>query len=149
MLKIAKPAVFALLALSIAVAQTEPGAKYLIIAHDSYVGPVQPLANWKTRKGALAKVVPVSEIGANSAAIQTYIRNAYSTWPVRPEFVLLAGQPSQIPAFANLHDCYYGNMTGDFKMEISVGRLPATTARECSTMVSKILAYERPSLAGD
>ncbi len=145
----AKSAFLALLVLAASVALAEPGAKYLIIAYDSYVGVVQPLANWKTRKGTLAKVVPVSEIGANSTAIQTYIRNAYNTWPVRPEFVLLVGQPSQIPAYANTHDCYYGNMTGDFKMEISVGRLPATTARECSTMVNKILAYERPSFIGD
>ncbi len=144
-----KSAAIALLLASVTTTLAEPGAKYLIIAHDSYVGSVQPLAEWKTRKGVLAKVVPISEIGANSTAIQTYIRNAYNNWPIRPEFVLLAGQPSLIPAYANTHDCYYGNMTGDYKMELSVGRLPATTARECSTMVNKILAYERPALAGD
>ena len=40
-------------------------------------------------------------------------------------------------------------MTGDYKMEISVGRFPCENARECSTMVNKTLAYERPPQGSD
>jgi len=133
----------------VGVVTAEQGAKYLIIAADNYVGAVQPLADWKTRKGMLATIVPISQIGANPASIQTYIRTAYNTWPVRPEYVLLAGDPSLIPAYGGNNDCYYGDMGGSQLMEISVGRFPATTAYECSVMVAKTLSYERPSWTGD
>ncbi|MEO0085713.1 MAG: C25 family cysteine peptidase [candidate division WOR-3 bacterium] len=130
-------------------ATAEQGGKYLIIAADQFVGAVQPLAAWKTKKGVLAKVVPKSEAGSTSAQIQAYIRNAYSNWPVRPEYVLLVGAPSLIPAYGNVNDCYYGDMGGTSLMEISVGRFSVSTARECSLLVNKTLAYERPSPAGD
>lgn len=118
------------------------GARYLIIAADQYTGILAPLAEWKTKKGVPTRVVPISQVGTTPSQIQAYIRNAYFNWPVRPEFVLLAGSPSQIPAYNSLNDCYYGNMTGDYRMEISVGRFFATTTRECSTMVNKVLVYE-------
>ncbi|MGQ9678137.1 MAG: C25 family cysteine peptidase [bacterium] len=124
----------------------EEGAKFLIIAHPPYVPIVKPLAEWKTKKGVRAKVVPLSEVGSTPAQIQSYIRNAYQNWPMRPEFVLLVGSPSQIPSYNGTTDCYYGDMVGDYKMEISVGRFFATNARECSTMVAKVIAYEKPDL---
>ncbi|MFO7652054.1 MAG: C25 family cysteine peptidase [bacterium] len=124
--------------------------KYLVISGDQFVPVVQQLADWKTQKGVLAKVVPVSSIGNSASAIQSYIRNAWSNWPVRPEFVLLMGAPDIVVPYSYSTDCNYGDMTGDFKMEIAVGRLPARTMSECSTMVNKMLAYERPQFgAGD
>lgn len=134
--------IFLLFALGFA----EEGARYLIISHPAYVPIVQPLAEWKTEKGVKAKVVSVSEIGSTPSQIQTYIRNAYNNWPIKPEFVLLVGSPSQIPSYGGTTDCYYGDMSGDYKMEISVGRFFAMNARECSTMVAKVLAYEKPNL---
>jgi hypothetical protein len=127
----------------------EQGAKYLIIAYDPYVSILQPLAQWKMKKGVPAKIVPVSQIGTTPAQIQSYIRNAYNNWPIKPEYVLLAGSPAQIPSYNNTTDCYYGDMVGDFKMEISVGRFYVTTARECSTLVAKTVAYERQPIRSD
>lgn len=127
----------------------ERGAKYLIIAADAFTDIVQPLAQWRTKKGLLAKVVSVSQAGGSASAIQSYIRNAYNTWPVQPEFVVLVGGPAQVPPYNSSTDCPYGDMTGDYLMEISVGRLYATTARECSLQVNKVLAYEKPVWTGD
>lgn len=127
-------------------ALAEEGAKYLIISDDSYLSIVSSLAEWKTKKGVLAKVVPVSQVGTTPQQIQSYIRDAYNNWPVRPEFVLLVGSPNQIPSYNGTTDCYYGDMTGDYKMEISVGRFFVFTARECSTMVAKVMNYERPDM---
>ncbi|MEO0021332.1 MAG: C25 family cysteine peptidase [candidate division WOR-3 bacterium] len=127
----------------------QQGAKYLIIAYDPYVPILQPLAQWKTQKGILAKVVPVSQVGTTPIQIQSYIRNAYNNWPIKPEYVLLAGSPSQIPSYNGTTDCYYGDMTGDYKMEISVGRFYVTNARECSTLVAKTVAYERSPVLPD
>jgi hypothetical protein len=135
--------------LAVAVA-TGLAQKYLVISADQFVPVVQQLADWKTQKGVPAKVVPVSTIGNTGSAIQAYIRNAYSTWPVPPQYVLIMGSPNLVAPYSYTSDCNYGDMTGDYKMEIPVGRLPATTMRECSTLVNKCLAYEKPDFgSGD
>ncbi|MBN2538315.1 hypothetical protein JXB37_08585, partial [candidate division WOR-3 bacterium] len=118
------------------------GGRYLIICDDDFSPALAPLAEWKTRKGAAARVVPLSEAGATPAAVQDYIRDAWANWPVRPEFVLLACSPARLPGDGFEDDCFYGDIAGDYRMEIPVGRFPAATARECSTMVNRTLRYE-------
>jgi hypothetical protein len=129
------------------------GGKVLIIAEDPLVGAVQPLADWKTRKGLMATIVRQSEAGGTADEIQAFVRNAYETWHVRPEYLLIVGSPTMIPSYQDedeeYQDCFYGNMSGSHVMEISVGRLPAWNVHECSTMVAKIMAYERPPTPGD
>lgn len=117
------------------------GARYLIIAEDAYVGLVQPLADWQTARGLAARVVPLSVAGANQAAVRSYIRNAWNNWPVRPEYVLLACSPAALSGYQYYDDTYYGDMTGDYLMEIPVGRLPAENAVEMRTMVNKTLYH--------
>ena len=58
------------------------GAKYLIIAADDYVSAIQPLADWKTKKGVKAMVVPLSVTGSSASQIKNYITNAYNTWDI-------------------------------------------------------------------
>lgn len=130
-------------------AQPSQGAKYLIIAPDSFVTALQPLAQWKTEKGMLARIVTLDQTGNTPQQVQSYIRNAWQTWPVRPEYVLIACSPRYLPGYTWDNDCYYGNMTGDFHMEVSVGRLPAEDVYECRTMVAKTLEYERPARLTD
>jgi hypothetical protein len=124
-------------------AQIPDGARYVIIAPDSLAGAVQPLADWKTRKGALARVVPLSIAGSTPEQVRSFVRNAWNTWPLRPEYLLLACSPTQLPGYAYDDDSYYGDMTGDYRMEIAVGRLPAQNRRELAMMVARCLAYER------
>ncbi len=131
------------------VVSAEQGARYLIISADDFTDAAQPLAEWKTKKGMLTKVVPISDIGNNAGQIQTYIRDAYSSWPIPPEYVLILGGGGLITSHSSYDDSYYGDMEGDYKMEIPVGRLPANTVRECSTVVAKVLGYEKPPLEGD
>ncbi|MEO0025627.1 MAG: C25 family cysteine peptidase [candidate division WOR-3 bacterium] len=135
-----------------AIVFAEEGARYLIIATDALAPIVQPLAEWKHYSGMQCKVVKLSEIGgADTNAIKTYIRNAYNNWPVRPEYVLLVGAPSALPArFYRIQQMYgyysdniYGDINSDLYMDIPVGRFPAKSARQCSVMVFKTLAYEK------
>ncbi|MGC8797944.1 MAG: C25 family cysteine peptidase [candidate division WOR-3 bacterium] len=128
------------------------GARYLIISTDALAPVVQPLAQWKHFSGMQCKVVKLSEIGgADTTAIRNYIRNAYNNWPVRPEYVLLVGSPNNLPArfyriqggYGYYSDNIYGDVNGDLYMDIPLGRLPAKSARQCSVMVYKTLAYER------
>jgi len=117
----------------------EEGARYLIIAPDAFVSAAIPLARWKTAKGMLAKIVPTSETGTDTASIRSYIRNAWNNWEIPPEYVLLLGGPTFIPSLNYNNDNYFGDMTGDYLMEIPVGRFPALTLRDCSTFVAKVL----------
>ncbi|MBM3315664.1 hypothetical protein FJY71_07515, partial [candidate division WOR-3 bacterium] len=127
-------------------AQVEQGARFLIIAADSFAPAAQTLADWRTATGQQAAVRTLSQTGASPTQVRTYIRNAWNTWPVKPEYVLLLCSPTQLPGYGYDNDCYYGDMTGDYLMEIPVGRIPAWNLSECRTMLAKTLAYEK--LAG-
>ena len=133
-------------ALWLLLAQAE-GAEYLIVAHDSLVEAVGPLAEWKRQKGYRTRVVPLSVIGPapGPEEIRGFIRKA------APVYVLLAGDAPLLPAASvkrkrRIHtDHYYGCLGegDDWHPDVYVGRLPAGTPEECAAMVRKILAYEK------
>jgi len=122
------------------------GAKYLIIAPDNFVSAVQPLADWKTKKGVKAKVVPLSVTGSSASQIKTYIVNAYNNWDIQPEYVLLAG--SSVPYSGNSDD-YYADMTGSLRIELSVGRFPCSSVDQINNIVAKTLMFERTPYMSD
>ncbi|UCD18990.1 MAG: T9SS type A sorting domain-containing protein [candidate division WOR-3 bacterium] len=126
----------------------EIGARYLIVTPDDLFGVIQPLAQWKNRTGLRTKVVKLSQIGSSSAAIKAYVDNAYNTWPIQPEYLLLVGAPNYIPFFyfsagSCYSDNYYTNMDADIYNEILSGRLNVHNITEAQTMVNKILSYEK------
>jgi len=130
----------------------ETGAQYLIITHDNFYDAALPLAEWKHKKGMSTKIVKLSEIGADSAAIRNYIVNAYNTWQIKPEYLLLVGAPNLLPfpIVSNIYsDNYYTNMDGDIYNEILSGRLTVHDTIEAQTVVNKILAYERTPFKQD
>ena len=124
----------------------ETGARYLVITHDNFYNDIKPLAEWKHRKGMRTRVVTLSQIGSSISAIKNYVTNAYNTWPVRPEYLLLVGAPNYVP-FPQIRgwytDNHYTNVTGDIYNEILSGRLTVHSSTEAQTVVNKILAYER------
>jgi hypothetical protein len=125
----------------------ETGARYLIITHDDFYDAIQPLAEWKHRMGLRTKVTRTSEIGTTTEAIRNYVIDAYNTWPVQPEFLLLVGSPYHIPFYVFASSCYsdnyYTNMDYDIYNEILSGRLTVHNVTEAQTVVNKILLYER------
>ena len=128
------------------------GAKYLIITHDNFYDAIQPLAQWKHKKGIPTKVVRLSEIGAlpeSIARIKNYIVNAYNTWNPRPEYVLLVGSPDYIRSYQNAFDDYYADMAGNYLMELSVGRFSVSNPSQCSVVVAKTLGYEQTPFLAD
>lgn len=140
-----------LLIISIVYAQDD-GAQYLIITHESYFDALQPLAQWKTQKGIKAKIVKTSDIGSDSTQIRNFVANAYNTWPIRPEYLLLVGNKDQIPFPRMLQhtyichsDNYYTNVVGDFRNEIIPGRLWVFDTLDAKTVIAKILGHERGS----
>ncbi|MCX8014702.1 MAG: C25 family cysteine peptidase, partial [candidate division WOR-3 bacterium] len=120
----------------------QTGAKLIIICPDSYVSSVQPLADWKIKKGIKTIIAPLSVTGSSASQIKNYIVNAFNTWQIRPQYVLLVGNSSLVPASGSSDD-YYANMDASYRIELSVGRLYCTSVTQCDAQVAKILGYER------
>jgi subtilisin-like proprotein convertase family protein len=143
----------------------EPAAKlvpplpvgYLIITGPAYADEIQPLADWKTKKGYLATVTPTSDIpgGATTAAIQTYIRDAWQNWAVPPSFVLLVGDVGDIPNWTGVGannpatDLYYAAMTDpDYIPDLGIGRFSVAGEDEVTYLVDKTIEYEKRTFSG-
>ncbi len=132
------------------------GADYLVIAADSLVNTVQPLAEWKRKKGFITSVVPMSEVGSTAAHVKNYIQTAYDTWTPAPSFVLLVGDSGDVPPsfFSGYESCVsdypYSCVDGtDIYADLTIGRLPVSTVTDCENVVSKILVYDRNPDMGD
>jgi hypothetical protein len=129
------------------------GAQYLIITHDDFYKAVLPFAQWKIKKGVTTKVIKLSEIGSDSTQIRNYILNAYNTWIIKPEYLLLVGAHNFIPFFHYSEystDNYYTNMDEDIYNEILSGRLTVHDLPEAENVINKILLYEKmPYIGGD
>jgi hypothetical protein len=68
----------------------------LIISYGSFMEEMQPLVDWKSRKGVPTEMVNVSDIGLNSSAIGNYVDNYY--YENGLTFLLLVGDAAQIPS---------------------------------------------------
>ena len=146
-----------LVALVVGVACTgcTKGFDYLIITHDDFYASVLPLAAAKRAMGYETRVIRTSEIGVSPTAndIAGAIQNSYAFLTPKVKYVLLVGSTSHIPAhYTVAHnptedgmiatDLYYATMeTSDYLPDICVGRLPASTVAEATTMVNKIINY--------
>lgn len=124
------------------------GARYIIICPDSYIQSLQPLADWKTKKGVKTIIAPLSVTGNSYSQIKNYISNAYNSWEIRPEYICICGFGTLVP-YSGSSDDYYANLTGNYEIELSIGRLPFTTNDQCNMLVSKILGYERTPYIDD
>lgn len=129
------------------------GAEYLIITADRFYEAVQPLAEWKYKKGISTRVVKLSEVGGNNPElIKAYIINAHNNWKTKLEYVLLVGDINFIHPYnhpsCGQTDNPYADVSGDAELELSIGRLPCRNISQLRSMISKIFSYERvPYLA--
>ncbi|MEO0091499.1 MAG: C25 family cysteine peptidase [candidate division WOR-3 bacterium] len=125
--------------------------KYLIITHNNFYDAVKPLAQWKHKKGLATTIVRVPSGMSPSSIKDTIIK-------YQAPYVLLVGEQSFIPLgkyfpswslyYPNCGtwtDQWYADTTNDseYKNDIYLGRLPCSTAVQCSIIVNKILAYEQ------
>ncbi len=138
-------------------AEYPTGADYLIICPEAFESRFEDLAQWKTQKGYITRIVTTEETGVSTDDIREYIRNAYSTWEPSPCFVLIGASNYQIPMIYGgsteygdfRSDWAYGNLEGDIYNEVHVGRLPARNVSQLDMMIDKILHYEKETAEGD
>ena len=130
------------------------GAQYLIIVRDNFFQTVQPLAQWKNKKGIETRVVKLSEIGGNNpVAIKNYISDVYNRWNPKPEYVLLVGDINYITPYPHPNcgptDNAYADVNNDTLLELCIGRLPARSTSQLRSMINKIFSYERTPYLSD
>lgn len=127
--------------------------KYVIVSDPQFQTALQPLVEWKTKKGFMVVEGYTNNplVGNTTTSIHAYLKNMYDNATVNdpaPTYVLFVGDDAQVPSFNNgnhLSDMYYcefdGN--GDFYPEMYYGRFSAVTAGDVEAQVHKTLTYEQ------
>ncbi len=132
---------------------------YLIITPPMFQDYIQYFADWKLRMGYKVTIVGTVTTGSTASAIKTYIQNAWDTWEVRPDYLVIVGDEDQgipghyiqNPQGENLvTDHPYALLEGgDSFPELMVGRLSVDTISELVSFTAKIVAYESSPFMGD
>ena len=76
-----------------------PGGSYVIITAPQFATAIEPLVDWKRRKGFPVRVATTDETGIAGTAIKAWLQDAYDTWEIPPEYVLLFGDVEDLPTW--------------------------------------------------
>lgn len=131
-----------------------PG-EYLIICpnNSSLIDDLQPLIEWRTRKGIPTLLATTSETGTTTTSIKNYIQGIYDNSSYNLEYVVLVGDVSGsyvVPCYHETSSGYGGEgdhgytlLSGsDMMPDIHIGRLSIASLTELEAIVSKIVNYE-------
>ena len=143
--------------------RSSANGKYLFIIPNSNLieNNIEELARWKEKLGFATEIVRTSETGMSNSEIKNYIQNAYDTWEVPPEFVVLVGDQDgtyAIPTFfvdgyltpTDVSDLPYSLLEGeDYFPDVMLGRLSYRTPFQLQTIISKIINYEKNPVGGN
>ena len=136
---------------SVTYVPVEEGGKMLIICPSQWSSLIQPLVDWKIRRGLSVEVVDVITAGGTASNIQQYIANKFISSGLH--YVLIVGDVAQCPtlyAQGGASDPSFGYVLGsDSYAEVMIGRFSAETDPDVSTQVQRVLEYEMtPNPAG-
>ena len=127
--------------------------KYVIVSDPAFQSALQPLIQWKTKKGFLVVEAYTNDpaVGNSTTSIHSYLKDMYDNATASnpaPTYLLIVGDEAQVPSFNNgnhLSDMYYcefdGN--GDFYPEMYYGRFSADIAEDVEVQVHKTLTHEK------
>ncbi len=122
----------------------------LIISDGAFLSTMQPLVDWKNRKGIATELINVSDIGSSLSSIESFVENYY--YDNGLTFLLLVGDIAQMPSpsvSGSSSDMSYGCISGnDFYAEVIVGRFSGATPSQIATQVERSIEYERYPQAG-
>ncbi|MCB9366649.1 MAG: hypothetical protein H6506_00370 [Calditrichaeota bacterium] len=114
------------------------------------------LDEWRSFKqisGIPSELILYPEVAASAQALRTYLLQRVEGSSIAPEFLLIVGDYSVIPAFhgvsSSLTDHPYSQLAGDdFLPDISVGRIPCETTAQLTHWLDRALLYERDGETG-
>ena len=146
------------------------GADLVVLTHASLQASLTPLVDLRRSHGLVTMVVDVADVydefafGHKTPYGNSQLpRSGKSTWTKKPRFVLLVGDASFDPKeyldmgksptscrrstsppqyMKTDSDDWFVDANNDGLPELAIGRLPARTPAEASTMVGKIVARE-------
>lgn len=126
--------------------QNQIAGCYLVIGTTESIALCQDLIDWKREKGYDIQVGIVPTIGNTSAAIDSWITNAFNTWSNPPLYLLICGNHNVVPTPLSggvAQDNQYGVIgTGTSVPSIHVGRLSNEDTDDLSYQTWKIYNYE-------
>jgi len=125
---------------------------YLVISTQSGIDAVSDLIEWKNRKGFEVVTGVIPGIGSTASEIDTYIENAFNTWPVPPEYILLVGDADVVPSpvySRHSADNIYGVIGTGCVPSIHVGRLSGENSSDLEYEAWKIVQHEMYPFEGD
>jgi hypothetical protein len=130
--------------------------EYIIICPDDpdFEAWADTLKNWRTLQGIITNVFTLSDIGGNnSGAIENFINDAYANWDPAPvAFLLLSDYQNSGDSYGItspvwngycVSDNIYADVDGDDLPDLAHARITAQNATHLSTMIGKMLEYER------
>lgn len=131
----------------------DEGYEYLIIIPDNPV--FQPWADtikkFRVQQGITTKIVTTGELGGNStAAIESYVNEAYNNWDPAPSAVLLLGDyaSGDDGIMSPIWDSYcasdhiYADIDGDDIEDVVFARITAQNSDQLETMIMKFINHE-------
>lgn len=144
-------------------------ATLVIIAYKDFMTQAQAWADYRRGQGITVKVIEVSELydefsyGAMSASsIKSFLQYAYLNWQTPPQYALLIGDgswdsrnyeglgffnfiPSKFVTLGHsetVSDEALADFTNDGLAEIAIGRIPARTPAQVTTLFNKTVNWE-------
>jgi hypothetical protein len=135
--------------------QMRDGFEYIIIVPDDPVFEAwgDTIKTWRKLQGISCEVFTLTEVGgSSSAAIESFLNDAYTTWdPAPAAFLILSDYPSSgdlygitSPLYGScVSDNIYADVDGNNLPEMDHGRICAQDESDLSTMINKFLSYER------
>lgn len=118
--------------------------QYLIIADDTLVTPVAPLADWYNRTGIVTEIMPMSTISGGSATdVKAVLQDYYDNQML--EYVLLVGESTVIPLGNTSGDpgdyTYQLLEGGDDIADVACGRIITTEPDIVSHVIARTFNY--------
>ena len=136
----------------------QPAVLYICASNLESNSVFQQLVQWRRERGYVVYTASLSETGSSTSSIKNYIEDAYDTFDPPPEYVSLLGDVGgtyNIPTYYEDygHDSYgsqcegdhpYSQLDGnDLLPEVLIGRMSIRSSSELTTVVYKILNYEK------
>ncbi len=135
--------------------ETVTGSYLIVCENDANLvnNLLSGLIDWKIRKGHTV-VVETFSPGSTNSQIKSIIQNAYNTWEIPPEYVLLIGDTSgdyALPGWSpDGIDHPYSQLDGtDILADVAVGRIPVDDAAQAVALFNKVLWYEKMPYTGN
>ena len=131
---------------------SEFGGKYLIITDAAFEETITSFANYKRNIGYDVNVFTTATTGNTASSIKSFIQAKYDNTATRPDFVLLVGDYSKIPASCGnvnydiddpISDLEYARLAGsDYFADVFLGRFPVDYTSELQNIINKTIYME-------